>query len=318
MLKRSLFLVVIALFLCSIPFIHAQQRKTPGQGFVGSWRLRKTERIDGSAPVSLSNPQGLIIFDSAGHVAEIITRGNRKTYAIPNRPTPEEALEAFNTFAGFWGSYRVDEKTRVITYRPEGAVNPSQMGQDIKRGYELSGDQFVVTSEAGESNTEGIMRWTWQRVPDIENLSPEYRKMVGFWLWVGDKVINPADGSTISVSKRDPSIIVYAPSGYISVLWPPSNRKPLAGHMATGEEAKADMAGYIGYIAVLTLHPGWVVHHQVFAIAPGVNGSLDRAYEVVGDEVHLSFPPTPAQGGGMRQALVTLRRLSGAQEMIGK
>ena len=83
--------------------LEAQQGKTPGHGFVGSWRLRRAERIDGATPVAIPNPQGLIVFDSAGHTVEIITQLGRKPFAS-NRPTAEEALDAFNTFSGFWGS----------------------------------------------------------------------------------------------------------------------------------------------------------------------------------------------------------------------
>jgi len=298
------------------PNLEAQRARNPGKGFVGSWRLRRAERIDGTIPVPIPSPQGLIIFDSAGHTAEIITQGGRKPFS--NRPTAEEALELFNTFSGFWGSYKADEKNKTISYHPAGAVNPSVMGQDLKRGYELDGDNLVITSQPGESNIEGTMRWTWQRVPDIENLSAEYRKVLGFWEWVSDGVINPATGATITEAHRAPTIIVYAPSGYISVHFVPLNRKPLAGHMATAEEAKADIAGYIGYTAVLTLHPGWVVHHQLQVLAQlGGNASLDRMYEIKGDELHLTFPPSTVQGQ-QRQTVVTMRRLSGEREMMGE
>jgi Lipocalin-like domain len=316
-LKPLYFVLLLAEITSFSPTLQAQEGKIPGHGFVGSWRLRRTERIDGSTPVSVPNAQGMIVFDSAGHVIEIVTEGYRKPFAVLNRPTPEEALEAFNTFAGLWGSYRADEKTKTITYHPEGAVNPSLMGQDLKRTYDLDGDRLVIMSTPGESNIQGVVRWTWQRVPPIENLSAEYRKVVGFWAWVSDKVVNLTTGETISEGHRAPSVIVYAPSGYCVVHFVPGNRKPLQGHMATGEEAKADIAGYIGYTAILTLHSGWVVHHEIITIAPGGNSSLDRMYEAVGDELHLKFPPTTFQGQ-LRQNQVIIRRLSGEREMVGE
>jgi hypothetical protein len=316
MLKHLSLAVLVSQLISFSPTLYAQRGKTPGHGFVGSWRLMKAERIDGDSPVSTPSPQGMIIFDSAGHTVEIITRAGRTPFAS-SRPTPEEALAAFNTFSGFWGSYRADQKEKMITYHPQGAVNPSLMGQDLKRGYELDGDRLVITSQPGESNIQGVMRWTWQRVPPIENLSPEYRKVIGFWEWVSDKIVNPATGETISEGHRAPTIIAYSPTGYCAVHFVPSNRKPLAGPMATGEEARADIAGYIGYTSILTVHPGWVVHHQLFTIAPGANGSLDRMYEMVGDELHLTFPPNTVQGQ-QRQNLVTMKRLSGEREMMGE
>ena len=176
MLKRWIGLawIVAAASVCLAA--QSQQAKTGAQGLVGSWMLIAAERLDGAAPAPMPQPRGLIISDSTGHIIEIITRAGRKPYAVPNRPTPAEALEAFNTFSGFWGSFRADEKTHLITYHAEGAVNPSLTGQEFSRRYEWSSDQLVITSREGESNVQGSMRWTWRRVPPLENLDATYRK----------------------------------------------------------------------------------------------------------------------------------------------
>ena len=134
---------------------------------------------------------------------------------------------------------------------------------------------------------------------------------------VGDKIVATATGETILDEPRDPSTIVYAPSGFIGVLFSPPNRKRLSGAMATPEEAKADIAGYVGYIAVLTVHPGTVFHHQLVTIAPGGANSLERLYELVGNEIHLNFLPVIVNGRE-QQTRVTLRRLTGEAEMLGK
>jgi hypothetical protein len=97
----------------------------------------------------------------------------------------------------------------------------------------------------------------------------------------------------------------------------PARRKPLAGPMATGEEAQAAIAGYVGYTSVLTVHPGRVFHHQLFTINPAGGTSLERTYEIVGDEIHLNFLPTTVQGRE-QQMRVTLKRLSGDAEMLGR
>ena len=112
-------------------------------------------------------------------------------------------------------------------------------------------------------------------------------------------------------------MIVYAPSGFIGVHFLPTRRKPLAGPMATGEEAQAAIAGYVGYTAILTVHPGRVFHHQLFTISPEGGTSLERTYEIVGDEIHLNFLPTTVQGRE-QQMRVTLKRLSGEAEMLGR
>ena len=313
MLKRSLgvALVVSCFGASQSPFA---QSPTTVRGLVGSWALLNAERVDDGAPVT--NARGLIVFDSAGHVVEVVSRGRRQPYA-KNPPTPEEALGAFTTFGGFWGTYRADEKAGRIEYRPQGAVNPNLMDQELVRDYELKGDRLVITSRAGDLDVPGPTRSTWQRIPPIENLSPTYRRVLGFWQWVGERNVATATGATLTEGKRDPSVIVYAPSGLIGVHFVPANRKRLAGPTATPEEARASIAGYVGYTAALNVHPGEVIHHQLITINPGGGNLLRRSYEFVGNEIHLKFPPTTVQGQE-RQTQVTLRRLSGEAEMLGR
>ena len=313
MVKRWLSVALVASCFCVSPSTRAQSPTTV-PGLVGSWTILNAERVDEGAPVP--NARGLLIFDSAGHVVEVVTRGRRLPYA-ENPPTPEEALGAFTTFGGFWGTFRADEKAGRIGYRPRGAVNPNLMGQELVRDYELKGDRLVITSRAGDLDAPGPTRSTWQRIPPIENLSPTYRKVIGFWQWMGEKNVATATGATITEGKRDPSIIVHSPAGLIGVHFVPANRKRLAGPTPTPEEARASIAGYVGYTAVLNVHPGEVIHHQLLTINPGGGNLLRRSYEFVGDEIHLKFPPTIVQGQE-RQTQVTLRRLSGEAEMLGR
>lgn len=313
MLKRSL-AVALAVSCFCVSSSSLAQSPTAMSGLVGTWTLLNAERVDEAAPVT--NARGLIIFDSAGHVIEIVTRGRRQPYAS-TQPTPEEALAAFTTFSGFWGNYRADETSGQIEYRPQGAVNPNLTGQDLRRGYALKGDRLIITSPTNDLDALGRTRSTWQRIPPIENLSPTYRKVLGFWQWLGEKSVATATGATVTEGKRDPSIIVYAPSGLIGVHFVPANRKRLAGATATPEEARASIAGYVGYTAVLNVHPGEVIHHQVLTINPSGGNLLRRSYEFVGDEIHLKFPPNIVQGQE-RQTQVRLRRLSGEAEMLGR
>jgi hypothetical protein len=91
--------------------------------------------------------------------------------------TPAEAHAIYNNYSGFWGSYRVGDQK--ITYRPEGAVNPSAMGQDIVRSFTLKGDRLTVESATGQPDGQDQMRWTWDRVPPLENLTPANRQLLG-------------------------------------------------------------------------------------------------------------------------------------------
>jgi hypothetical protein len=294
------------------------QRPADGAGrtLVGTWMLVSAEQMNGSSETPVRNPRGLLVFDAAGHALEIVTRSGRQPYAA-NQPTPAEALAAFSSYAGFWGSYRVDEPQRKITFRPEGAINPSLMGEDLTRSYERHDDRLTVTSMPGSPDGPGSTRWVWERVPSRETLSANDRRLVGFWQHVVERRVNATTGAVISETRRAPSIIVYTPAGYIGVHFAPLGRKRLAADTPTEDEARAALTGYVSYIAVYSLHPGMVVHHQLFAINPAQTTSFKRFFEISGDEINLKFPPVMNQGQQVR-TIVTLKRLSGAAEMLGE
>src|SRR5262245_9310047 len=100
----------------------AAQRAAAPTGLIGTWTLLSTEQHveSGSTPTRVTNPRGLLIYDSAGHALEIVTHAGRAPYAA-NQATPAEAHVTFDNYSGFWGGYQLDERAGQIVYRPEGA-----------------------------------------------------------------------------------------------------------------------------------------------------------------------------------------------------
>jgi hypothetical protein len=308
----------------------AAQRTSPSPSadLVGTWTLASIEQgVDGASPAMVPNPRGLLVFDAAGHVFETITRaaqggnaGGRGRGAQPAAAAPalSPAQTTFATFAGFWGGYRVDAGAKTIAYQPEGAVSPNVMGREMTRPFQLAGDTLTITSAAGEPHVQGVSRWTWERVPTVENLSPTYRRVIGFWQHVTEKRINLTTNTTTSETTRAPSIIVYTPSGYVGVHFPPLNRKPFATGTPTDEEARAALMGYVGYFGALSVYPNMVFHQILAGASAGTGGTLKRPLEMKGNEVTIKFPPTRNQQGQENTTWVTLRRLSGEADMIPK
>mgnify|MGYP001572569974 FL=1 len=290
-----------------IPFASgpaAQQRAaTPSRELVGTWTLVSMQR--GTDP-AVTNPRGMLAFDRAGHAIEIATRGGRTQGAEPQA--------TFASYAGFWGGYRVDEAQRTIVFRPDGAVNPNAMGRDLARSYEMADDRLTIAAPPDAPATEKGMRWVWERVPPLENLSAAQRRVVGFWQHVVERRENAQTGATISETRRAPSVIVYTPSGYVGVHFPPLNRKPFAGELPTAEEARAAIGGYVGYYGVYLLYPGAVHHHQLASLNGNVV-SFKRFFEAGDSELNLRFPPAMA-GNQMVRTRVTLKRLSGESDML--
>jgi hypothetical protein len=205
---------------------------------------------------------------------------------------------------------------KTFTYQAEGAVSPNVMGREFTRSFELSGDRLIVTAAAGEPHIPAGTRWTWARVPHVDNLSPMYRRVVGFWQHVVEKRVNLTTGATLSESRRAPSIIVYTPSGYVGVHFPPLNRQKFATDTPTAEEAAAALKGYVGYFGALSVYPDMVFHQVLAGVSPAAGNTLKRPLEMSGNEVTIKFPPTTNQQGQQTSTHVTLKRLSGEEAMI--
>jgi len=291
--------------------------ETPRPGLVGTWTLTRVERAgaDG-AWIAQPLPRGVLILDRGGHAFELAETGRRVPYAA-NQATPAEAHAVYNNYSGFWGSYRINAPAAAtITYRPEGAISPNAMAQDVVRTFERTDDRLVVTATANEPDGLSGTRWTWERVPQLETLSAANRKLLGFWRHVVEKRINVTTGEVQSETERAPSIIVYSASGFVGVHFPPMNRAKFASAQPTDEEARAAIAGFVSYYGAYTLSPGVVFHHRLIILGTAPGDTLKRFYDIVGDTLTLKFPPGRNQQGQEIRTEVTLKRVSGEKEML--
>lgn len=129
----------------------AKAPKPPAKGLqkkvVGTWRLVSAEDFDAETgqwvPYTFGNPpSGYFVYDAAGHASiQIMTTPPVKP-ATPDTPTPQEALEIFNNYIAYYGTYTVDAAN--ITVQVEGAWDPSQVGTQQARPYELRGDTLII------------------------------------------------------------------------------------------------------------------------------------------------------------------------------
>jgi hypothetical protein len=283
------------------------------ESLVGTWTLAVAEQGPSGQATRVQNPRGLLVFDRAGHVFEAITRAARPE-AQANGPTV--AQQTFATFTGFWGGYTLDSAKRTVMLSPEGGVSPNLMGRTLTRTLGFDGDRLVVTTAGEEPHTPSGTKWTWERVPMVENLSPTYRDVIGFWQHVVESRINLTT-KVSSDSKRAPSIIVYTPSGYVGVHFPPLNRQKFAAAEPTDAEAREALRGYVGYFGALSVYPNMVFHQILAGVGTTLGGStLKRPLELKGSEVTIKFPVTVNQQGQQQTTHVTLRRLSGAADML--
>jgi hypothetical protein len=312
--------VFLASIVLSAAAVRAQQSAPAAPPLAGTWTLVSVEDLSPEGQATrVPNARGLLVLDGAGLVFEAVVRGDR------TRPTEDtkaltEAQRVFALYGGFWGRYKVDAAARTMTARAEGALSPSVMGHDVTRSFALNGDRLTLTSTTVEAHQHVVTRWVWERVPPVENLSPGYRKVIGFWQHVVEKRVNLTLKTDVSSTTRAPSLIVYTPSGYVGVYFPPMwATKPFAGADPTDQEAREVLRGFVGYFGALTVYPGQVFHHILGGVSPQGPTTLKRFFDLApsGDEVNLRFPSTVNQDGQELATLVTMKRLSGERDMLG-
>lgn len=305
----------IALVLIVTARLAGAQAADAADGLVSSWTLVALERdITSAEPTRLRGSRGLLVIDGAGHVFEFFNAAARQ----PSATSQRDPQQTFEEFGGFWGRYALDSDGHGITFTAEDGVSPSVHGLSFARSYELDGDLLVMTS-ADEPQAQGHTRWTWQRVPTVENLSPAYRQVVGFWRHVEERRVDEATGEVLRTTHRAPSVIVYTPGGFVGVHFPPVGRAPFAGETPTADEAQAALRGYIGYFGTLNVYPGAVSHNVLGGISPGPGSILRRYAEIDGDTlvVRLQSLAFGNPDNGPRTVTeVELHRLSGAVDML--
>jgi hypothetical protein len=310
MKKATVISVALALWAARVPVAQEPSATGPAD-LVSSWTLTSVERgVSGEKPERIQNARGLLIFDAAGHAFELFTTASRQQPETPQT----DPLGMFNAYGGFWGGYRVEAAQKRITFKAQGAISLSTQGREFSRSFDQTDNRLTMTS-IDEPHAHGGTRWTWQRVPTIDHLSPFYRQAVGFWEHVVERRVNVSTGVVVSENRRAPSVIVYTPGGFVGVHFPTLNRKPFAAENPTVEEARAALQGYLGYYGALTVYPGEVFHNILGGVSPAAGSILRRYADIKGEELTVRLTPTGNQQV-QTQTIVVLRRLSGVDEML--
>ncbi len=309
----------------------AQQTSAAGSA-IGTWRLVTFERgVDaGTEPSRAQGPRGLLILDGKGNAFEFFGVGSRQE---PDAPQADPQ-RTFENYGGFWGRYEVSQAGRMRFTALDG-VSPSMHDATFSRTFEITDDRMTMAS-IDEPHAHGGTRWTWERMPTVDHLSPLYRQVVGFWEHVVEGRKDLDSGEMLNETRRAPSLIVYTPSGFVGVHFPPLGREKFAGDAPTPEEAQAALRGYIGYFGTLGVFPGEVSHNLLSGISPATGSILRRSAEIVGDTLTVTLQPLGGsagrggqgrggqgrgsasdRGAGARTAtVVQLRRLSGEADML--
>src|SRR5713226_1170209 len=82
-----------------------------------------------------ANPKGFNIFDANGRFFMMFARPDLPKLASnnPSAPTPEEAKAIVGGAISYFGTYTVDEGTKLVTLHVEASSFPNQLTSDQKR-----------------------------------------------------------------------------------------------------------------------------------------------------------------------------------------
>lgn len=138
--------------------------------FIGTWKLISCETRLASGEVSYPygrNPQGVLMYDNAGHIAVQLMHPQRPTFGIPDKSqgTAEEIQAAINGYEGYFGTYEIDEEQKMVRHHVWGSLLPNWTGGHQVRFYAFNGDQLTLST--GEIPYNGTMlkgTLTWERI----------------------------------------------------------------------------------------------------------------------------------------------------------
>jgi hypothetical protein len=280
--------------------------------FVGTYKLVSIERrkADGTLlPPQSANPIGHLFYDEVGHMALVIMQSGRKKYAAAT-PTPDEALASFTTYTGYFGDYTVKESDGVVVHHRRGSLDPNETATDDTVPYQLTGNRLVLKTPAGSNGVQST--YTWERMPDLANLTPMHRKLIGFHELVSNETRN-AKGELLASNPGQIGYILYTPAGVMAVHMMQPNRSKYTGSSPTPQEAQAAIRTYNTYFGTYSINEGeaYVVHERKGSFNPNTIEDVIRHYKFDGDLVTLMPLPTQ-QDGVERQGYLTWRLLPGS------
>lgn len=171
----ALLVVLILTAICFWPSAARLEEKRPDAAnpLVGTWKLVSIDERDanGRQVVPLDygpEPIGLLMYDATGHMsAQAMRRGRARLPATDDvhQATPEQAKAAFVGYNGYFGTYSIDERQRLVIHHVEGSMIPNWEGSAQRRRFTIAGDKLILEPpEFQAAGQQRVRRLTWQRV----------------------------------------------------------------------------------------------------------------------------------------------------------
>jgi len=151
-MKSLLLLSVIALLSlgAAAQSAHdARDRNTEiKDGFVGAWKLVSLEEPSADGQLHKSDCAGMFVFTPDG----------RASVQVMYRNAATASAYAHSGYEASYGSYHIDDDS-TFTFHIDCALARTLIGKDLRRAYQISGDQLTIKS----TNPHEHWKVVWER-----------------------------------------------------------------------------------------------------------------------------------------------------------
>ena len=148
-------LSIVGFLTCAVG---ADRERNP---LVGTWHLvRYVDTPEGGAPIQAygTEPIGLFIFTSDGHVSISIMRNPPDITAATTDPDPEACIPGWD--CAYFGTYTVNYERGIWVTHVLGGNIPAYLGTDQPRTFTINGNTLTVS----ETHMEGDKQVRAERV----------------------------------------------------------------------------------------------------------------------------------------------------------
>ena len=204
---------------------------------------------------------------------------------------------------------------------------PSFAGTNQERRFTIEGNRLALRPPPGAGGDQRTL--TWERVPDLPNLTATHRRLIGFWKLISFERRNAA-GELLESNPGQTGFLHYTASGHVMLHLMQPYRRRNVGSAPTPDETMATYRSYASYFGPYTVNEasGVVVHHldaSFNSAAPGAD--FEHGYDLAGRRLTLKAPVTKDGDGrevhvddyvGTAQRLIERnapRRLSASRSM---
>ncbi|WP_263354714.1 lipocalin-like domain-containing protein [Acidicapsa acidisoli] len=136
--------------------------------FLGSWSLVSFEHVLSTGEVLKpfgDAPLGSILYQADGHMSAQVSALNRPELSSddPLEASVDEVSDAWRSYLGYWGSYRVFAERRVVVHRVEGSSFPNWVGTEQIRHFHFDESNRLILET---HSLVGHFKLTWQKRAD--------------------------------------------------------------------------------------------------------------------------------------------------------